>query len=524
MIKKIRNKISILVTGGIFFTLLPLSFGIVQELQHQALEDLKREARIMADFLSDAVSASVDLEDEESVDLALESAKRRKNIIFIHVYNAQEKLLGSYQTQQIPELIFEKKTSEPQSYDSGKGTVIALQPIPSPIDHLESIGTLVLGISTKLLEERMWQFKVIGLMIGAILFLLGSVIAWTIGTNIAKPVMQLSKVARQIANGDLAQTAQLNIQSTDEIGELAQSFDYMRESLQHLLGHIRNAGLMMQSSSDDIFTAVNQLAAALEEQSASMLETTATMESMTETSRKITGNTDAVVNMAEQTRMHSQRGVAIAEETIQKMQEIHETNRQFLQKITTFGERSEKIGDVIQIIHDIADRTKLIAFNAALEAVGSKDTAGKRFNIVAIEIRRLADTIIESTQEIETNILEIQQGMRELVLSSDVTTSRISEGSHHTQTTAEWLREILDAAIHTTDEAKQIASAIQEQQRANEQILLALKEISDGTKQFVNAGNQVSSSADEMKRLAEEFHGLIDQFELDTEENVMRKT
>jgi len=141
---------------------------------------------------------------------------------------------------------------------------------------------------------------------------------------------------------------------------------------------------------------------------------------------------------------------------------------------------------------------------------------GKRFNVVAVEIRRLADTIIESTQEIETNILEIQQWIRELVSSSGITTKRISEGVHHTETTADWLQDILEAAIHTTDEAKQIALAIQEQQSANEQILLALKEISDGTKQFVNAGNQISKSADEMKSLAEEFRVLINKFELDT--------
>jgi methyl-accepting chemotaxis protein len=348
--------------------------------------------------------------------------------------------------------------------------------------------------------------------------LLGAGIAWVIGMNIAKPVMQLSEVARQIADGDLSKTTTRYTRLSDEIGELARSFDYMRKSLRDLIGHIRKAGLRMQSSSDEIFTAVHQLTAALEQQSTSVLETTTTMEAMTETSRKIVKNTDAVVSMAEKTRIHSQKGVAIAEETIDKMQEIDETNTRFLHKITTLGERSEKIGDVIQMIHDIADRTKLIAFNAALEAVGAKDTVGKRFNVVAIEIRRLADTIIESTQEIETNILEMQQGIRELVLSSDLTTTGISEGSQHTQTTAEWLKDILEAAIHTNDEAKQIAFAIQEQRIANEQILSALKDISDGTKQFVSAGNKVSSSANGMKQLAEELYRLIDRFELDLNE------
>ncbi len=515
--KRIRNKIAVLVAGGIFITLLPLSFLVVQWLEHQALEDLKREARITADFLSDAVSASVDLEDGDSVKRALESAIRRKNIVFIQVYNTDKELLASYQTEQVGILDFPKQTDKPQSFDPKEGVVVALHPIPGPIDNTVSIGTFVLGISTESLKERTRQFRIAGLGISIILFLVGNVIAWIIGTKIAEPVKRLSEKVRQIANGDLAQTVMLNIKLSDEIGELAQTFDHMRESLQHIIGHIRNAGLMMQSSTDDIFMAINQLAAALEQQSASVHETTATMESMTKTSRQISGNTDAVVSMAEQTRTLSLKGATVAEETIQKMQEIHDTNRQFLQQITTLGERSGKIGDVIQIIHDIADRTKLIAFNAALEAVGAKDVAGKRFNIVAVEIRRLADTIIESTQEIESNILEIQQWIRELVSSSGIMTKGISEGVHHTKTTADWLREILEAAIHTTDEAKQIAVTIQEQQLANEQILIALKEISDGTKQFVSASNQVSKSADNMKHLAEEFRGLINKFALETD-------
>ena len=97
--KRIRNKIAVLVAGGIFITLLPFSFLAVQWLEHQALEDLKREALITADFLSDAVSASVDLEDGDSVKRALESATRRENIVFIQVYNASEELLTSYQTE-----------------------------------------------------------------------------------------------------------------------------------------------------------------------------------------------------------------------------------------------------------------------------------------------------------------------------------------------------------------------------------------------------------------------------------------
>ena len=518
--KKIRNKIAILVATGIFLTLIPLSFVIIQEFQRQTREDLKREAFLIAGFISDAVSASVEVNQKDSVERALEGAKRRQQIVFVQVYNKQERLLAAYQTQPIPEISFELSPSNPRTYDTEKGLIILVYPIPGArSDAPKVIGALILGVSADTLQVRTRRFQAIGLGLGGLLFVMGALAAWFIGTSISSPLTRLSEVARQVAAGDLSQPAAVQtIHLNDEIGELAYSFDYMRKNLKSVLSHIRKAGLKMQSSSDEIFLAVNQLAVALEEQSASVLETTTMMEASTESARKVTGNTDVVVEMAERTKSYSQKGVAIAEETIGKMQEINETNTQFLQKITSLGEHSEKIGDVIQLIHEIADQTKLIAFNAALEAVGARDDVGKRFNVVAVEIRRLADTIIESTQEIETNILEIQQGIRELVLSSDVTTGRIAEGSQHTETSAKWLQEILDAAIHTNEEAKEIALSVLQQERGNEQILLALKEISDGSKQFVSAGNKASASANEMKQLAEDFSRLLDKFALDSDE------
>jgi len=514
-VKRIRNKIALLVTGGIFITLVPLAVFVVQWLEQQALQDLKREAIITADFLSDAVSASVDLEDGDSVQVVLENATRRQHIVLMQVYTVQDDLLASYQSDLNYTLTIPTQTTHPRSFNPIGGVVLALHPVPSPLDQAEQIGTFVLGISATPLEERIRQFRIAGSAIALVLFVVGNVIAWIIGTNIAHPVVHLATVAKQIAGGDLTRSAMLGRLSEDEIGKLAQSFDAMRTSLQDIIGHIRTAGLKMQSATDEIFMAVNQLAAALEEQSASVHETTMTMESLTATSRQISGNTEAVVTMAEQTRTLSQKGTTVAEETIQKMQQIHQTNQQFLEKVTTLGERSEKIGSVIQVIHAIADQTKLIAFNAALEAVGAKDTAGKRFNVVAGEIRRLADNIILSTRETESNILAIQQGVQELISSSGITTEHIIEGVQHTEMTAEWLREILDAAVRTTEEAQQNSLATQEQQLANEQILLALKEISNGTKQFVDASNQVSRSANEMRHLAEAFGSLINRFEIE---------
>ena len=386
-----------------------------------------------------------------------------------------------------------------------------------------TIGTLQLAVSRQ--KNRQDLRKNIILISLLTLLIIASVSITSIVVTkryILSPLSTLLESVRRISNGKF--DIPIILGSTgkgtrDEIEELAWAFDEMRDRLQQLISHIKHAGEKMQSSSERIFMTVNQLAATLEQQSASVLETTTTMESMTATSRQISGNTDSVADMAEQTKTYAQQGVDISRETIEKMQEINDTGIRFLQKIIVLGERSENIGDVIELINDIADRTKLIAFNAALEAVGSKDIAGKRFNVVAIEIRRLADTIIESTEEINSNILEIQQSIRELTSYSTTATQKISEGADQTKTMNDWLQEILVAAIHTTDEARQIAFATQEQKTAHEQILLALKEISDVSKQFVSAGSQLSTSADEMNILSKELHTLITYFECQQEES-----
>ncbi len=377
------------------------------------------------------------------------------------------------------------------------------------------IGTFDVAISREKVRARSQNNFIMILLLALLLVLTCSVTTIIITRRyISTPLAALVSSASSIAHGkfDLPMIAPSTQAPHDEIGELAQTFDDMRQRLQYLLEHLGHAAATMQSSSEDILMAVNQLAAALEEQSASVTETAAMMEAITSASRQISGNTDTVATMAEHTSASAQTGVELADATIGKMRNIMKTNTQVLQQIMALGRRSEKIGAVIELINDIADRTKLLAFNAALEAVEGSENGGKRFHVVAIEIRRLADSIIESTEEISSNILEIQQGIHELVESSDMTTSRIQEGAQQTGVLSGGLQDILSAARRANDEAKQIATVTLEQQRAHEQILAALKEMSENARQFAAAGNQVSLSANDMKQLADTLHHLIIAF------------
>ena len=247
-----------------------------------------------------------------------------------------------------------------------------------------------------------------------------------------------------------------------------------------------------------------QLAASLEEQSASVLETSFTMEKVVSASQQIAQNAESVVTIAEKTRNDAQQGMSVAEETMKQMQDIERSNNTDTENIRILSQKSAEIAKIMKLITTIADQTKLIAFNASLEAAGA-GSAGRRFGIVAKEIRHLANSVIESTGMIRQTLTDMQQAVQKLVLSSEISTKSVREGVEYTMDTANWLKEILNGAAETTKAAQDISHSTQEQRLASEEISTALKEISINTNHFAEAGALIRNIASKLNSLAEEL-------------------
>src|SRR5208282_1481072 len=165
--------------------------------------------------------------------------------------------------------------------------------------------------------------------------------------------------------------------------------------------------------------------------------------------------------------------------------------------------------------NSIADQTKLIAFNAALEA-SSAGEAGKRFGVVAVEIRRLADSVMESTGEIEGKINEIQEAINRLVIASEKGSKGIQEGMDYSDQTADLLFGIVDAAQTTTDAAKQISLSTQQQKTASSQVVVALREIVAGSSQSTDAINQISALTRKLSKLSDNLRETVAIFKLES--------
>lgn len=189
--------------------------------------------------------------------------------------------------------------------------------------------------------------------------------------------------------------------------------------------------------------------------------TTRTLQDLVQVSSAIVGTTERVVAHADQTLAEVEHGVAAVGLTVVKMQEILDKNEAAIGEILALGRRAEQIGEIMAFINHITDQTKLIAFNAALEAAGA-GPAGKRFGVVATEIRRLAESIVESTDEIKAAITQMQEDTNDLVVSSEESAKRLQDGFRHTEATAQALQEIRHRARDTAESAKEIANATRE--------------------------------------------------------------
>ncbi len=245
-------------------------------------------------------------------------------------------------------------------------------------------------------------------------------------------------------------------------------------------------------------------AATAQDQSAAVKEIVATMEDNTALSEDISQRIKDVSGVAVKTNNIVAEGVTFIEANMKQLQEIADTNYNTISGIKVLGDKIENIWSIVSLINSVADQAKIIAFNAELEA-NNTNSSGKNFHIVANEIRRLADGIIESTKEIKTRITEIQESSDDLILASENGTEKIQAGVETAKNLEDRFSSIKNASEITAESAEKITTIIQQQASASEQILITLKQISAGVENFSMATEYISKASENLKTVATEL-------------------
>lgn len=347
---------------------------------------------------------------------------------------------------------------------------------------------------------------IILLNVAAIIFFVSFILA---------PLGSMQKVVNEVAGGKL--TGKIEVLSKDEIGVISNHFNELVDNFRQLLLKIKGSVAVLSQSTGDLSVTSREISTTSNQQAAAVKEIVATMEDSTKLSRGIQTKIEEVSRIATGTKDNVASGFSIIEENKVKMKEITMTNSDTIVGIKSLGEQIDSIWDIVNIINSIADQTKIIAFNAELEASAAGE-AGKNFEIVASEIRRLADNTVSSTREIKAKINEIQQASDNLIVSSEEGTDKIKEGLRLSIELEKLFSQILEHSELSASSAGQINLSINQEVAAFEQIFLTLKQISEGINNFVESTGFTTKTSVSISRMAEELNEVVKRYEVGDED------
>ena len=264
----------------------------------------------------------------------------------------------------------------------------------------------------------------------------------------------------------------------------------------------------MQSSASELQAAANQQATGAREQSTAMNEITITITELVATSKQIAESTQRVAHIAEETA----KGARSGEQTVSKANDSIGGIKRQVDLIVThmldLGKKSQQIGGILEIINELAEQTNILAINATIEAAGAGE-AGKRFAVVADEIRKLADRVGGSTKEIRGLVDEVRAAVNTTVMTTEGGTKAVDVGTRQFSEVATAFRQIVSLVSTTTEAAREIELSTKQQSTAVAQVNIAVSNVAQATRETEASSSQTLQTASELTQLSRDLLRLI---------------
>lgn len=280
---------------------------------------------------------------------------------------------------------------------------------------------------------------------------------------------------------------------------------YITRSLSNQVGTV---GGQIQSSSAELQAAANQQATGAKEQTTAISEITTTISELLATSRQIAESAQRVAQIADQTAGSSRAGHGTVDLTQTSIAGIRRQVDQIVAHMLELGKKSQEIGAVLDIVAELAEQTNILAINATIEAAGAGET-GKRFAIVADEIRKLADRVGGSTKEIRILIDEVRSAVNTTIMATETGSKAVDAGSRQFGEVATAFKQISDLVTTTTEAAREIELSTKQQTSAVEQVNVAIANVGQASKETEASSGQVLTTASQLAAVSNDLLRII---------------
>lgn len=488
---------------AVVLAIMGLDAWLVPERAVRAERDaLTQRARATAAMMADSVLAAIEFEQTDTARDALGAALADPLVEWAAIYGPTGVRMTKVGGGNPPATM--EVDDRPQDISSGESTIVVTAPVARDRDVL---GTVAVAIrSTGIAVRREETRNAIALQ-GLVVLVLGLILAFLLSARMARQITQMARAAEQIARGDVSNELALAT-SNDELGEMAKAFEGMNDRLRELqtgaarvadgdltgtiggegelfvvfrtmLESLRTLTQRIGTSSDAIASAAAGMFSAVREQETLATQQTASLEEIRRTLETLSGAADGVARDATSVHLMSSRTL--------------ESSTRMTEQTRLVSAHSDRIGEILSLIQDIADRSDLLALNAALEGTKAGDV-GRGFSLVAAEMRRLSEHVMDSVRDIRKLVADMRAASHASVLATEESTKLAR-----------------DAATA----AGQISDAVTRHQEGTSQAKSAADEIVRAVNESLTGSAATTRSAESLLQLSHELKTALRAFRTD---------
>jgi twitching motility protein PilJ len=323
-------------------------------------------------------------------------------------------------------------------------------------------------------------------------------------------ILRLLDELSNLADGDLTVRATV---TEDITGAIADSINYAIEALRELVVTVNESSILVDAAAKQSESTAHHMVRASETQVKQAASASNSIAEMTASVEEISGNAERCSDVARHSVEVAHKGAEAVRRTIDGMNTIRETIQDTSKRIKRLGESSQEIGNIVELIEEIADQTNILALNASIEASRAGE-ASRGFAVVADEVQKLAERSTAATRKIEVLVSTIQSDTNEAVVSMERSTTDVVGGALLAENAGAALEEIEQVSHQIASLVQNISGSAREQSKAASAItqnMDVLREVSARTKQSTTA---TSSSISKLSELASQLRRTVSGFKL----------
>lgn len=403
----------------------------------------------------------------------------------------------------------------------------------------DTIGILYVGASQAFIDSTIKSVNFVFLAVVAVVVLVTFLLVLLFTRKIAKRLEMISHALHQAGEGDF--TLDISDASKDEVGQIAASYQSMKEKLSVLLQHVAETSVQVAASSEELSASADQTTRATEQVAAAIQQVSSGAETQTTGLNRnaesleeiatgvgrIANNANLISSLTNETTEHAEEGGKAVERNVSQMKSIQDSVAESNHAINSLYERSHDIGKILQVITDIAGQTNLLALNAAIEAARAGEH-GKGFAVVADEVRKLAEQSQVSAKQISELITTVQRDaensvriMAEVIenvesgiVISNETSSKFGDILTGMKTIAPQMEDISATVQQIAAGVQEVTSTANELATIGKENSAATEEVAAATEEQLASMEEISSSSTALSSMAEELQELVKQFKV----------